>query len=84
MRYQRIQCSSDPLVISISEKAKAIQALSEQLNEELAKADALNELTIKIQNEYIAKLTKISEEQKEIIEKTEALEETIKKLISER
>ena len=71
-------------MISISEKAKAIQALSEQLNEELAKADALNELTIKIQNEYIAKLTKISEEQKEIIEKTEALEETIKKLISER
>lgn len=68
-------------MVTLSEKSQAIAVLSSQLNEELARADELNQKAIRIHEEYMEVLKQISTEQQQIIERSSALEESIKKII---
>lgn len=68
-------------MVTLSEKSQAIAVLSSRLNEELARADELNQKAIRIHEEYMEVLKQISSEQQQIIERSSALEESIKKII---
>lgn len=68
-------------MVTLSEKSRAIAVLSSRLNEELARADELNQKAIRIHEEYMEVLKQISTEQQQIIERSSALEESIKKII---
>lgn len=68
-------------MVTLSEKSQAIAVLSSRLNEELARADELNQKAIRIHEEYMEVLKQISTEQQQIIERSSALEESIKKII---
>lgn len=68
-------------MVTLSEKSHAIAVLSSRLNEELARADELNQKAIRIHEEYMEVLKQISTEQQQIIERSSALEESIKKII---
>ena len=68
-------------MVTLSEKSQAIAVLSSRLNEELARADELNQKAIRIHEEYMEVLKQISAEQQQIIERSSELEESIKKII---
>ena len=66
--------------VEISDAAKSLFALSEELSNNLSKIDSLNKESLKIQQMFFEEMKRISKQHEMLIEQNEAIQFTIRKL----
>lgn len=71
-------------MVSISEKAKAIQVLQTELDSLMANAEMLSKMQIDLHTEFVEKMQTLNRSQVATIEKIIAVEETMSKLLKEK
>lgn len=70
-------------MVSISEKAKAIQALQTELDALMSHAEMLSKMQMDLHTEFVEKMQIFNRSHVETIEKIIAVEETMSKLLKE-
>lgn len=70
-------------MVSIGEKAKAIQALQTEMDSLRLESEALSEKQLDVYREFSATMTKLSNQQKALIVNISAIEETMSKILKE-